>query len=80
MQGQQKSASIRTLRQRQAAHFTPLYADIWLHRSSPPSAINDALEEALDDATVWASTEGKTAKTNVWIRAMDAALVFGEPK
>jgi uncharacterized protein len=35
-----------------ASGFTPVYADIWLHRTSPLSAINHALEEALDDATV----------------------------
>ena len=59
-----------------------MYADIWLHRISPLSAINHALEEALDDATVPASAVGKVAKTPVKIvGALGAALELGdEPK
>jgi hypothetical protein len=65
-----------------ASGFTPVYADIWLHRTSPLSAINHALEEALDDATVPASAVGKAAKTPVKkVGALGAALEFGdEPK
>jgi predicted transcriptional regulator len=65
-----------------ASGFTPVYADIWLHRSSPLSAINHALEEALDDATVPASAVGKAAKTPVKkVGALGAALELGdEPK
>lgn len=62
-----------------AVGFTPVYADIWLHRTSPLSAINHALEEALDDATVPASSVGKVAKTLVKkVEALGAALEFGE--
>ena len=62
-----------------AAGFTPVYADIWLHRISPLSAINHAFEESLDDATVPASAVGKTAKTPVKkVGALGAALEFGE--
>ena len=59
-----------------------MYADIWLHRTSPLSAINRALEEALDDATVPTSAVGKAAKTPVKkIGALGAALELGdEPK
>jgi uncharacterized protein len=62
--------------------FTPVYADIWLHRTSPLSAINHALEEALDDATVPASAVGRAAKTPVKkVGALGAALELGdEPK
>ncbi len=58
---------------------TPVYADIWLHRISPLSAINHALEEALDDATIPASKIGKTAKTPVKkVGAWGAELEFAE--
>jgi uncharacterized protein len=61
------------------AGYTPVYADVWLHRASPLSAINHALEEALDDATVPTSAVGKAAKTTVKkIGAVGAALEFGE--
>lgn len=62
-----------------AAGFTPVYADIWLHRISPLSAINHALEEALDDATVPTSAVGKVAKTPVKkVGALSTSLEFGE--
>ncbi len=62
-----------------AEGFTPVYADIWLHRTSPLSAIDHALEEALDGATVPASSVGKAAKTTVKkVEALGAALEFGE--
>ena len=56
-----------------------MYADIWLHRTSPLSAVNHALEESLDDATVPASAAGKAVKTAVKkVGALGAALEFGE--
>ena len=61
------------------AGFTPVYADIWLHRTSPLSAINHALEEALDDATVPTSAVWKVAKTPVKkVGALSTSLEFGE--
>jgi uncharacterized protein len=62
-----------------AAGFMPVYADIWLHRASPIVAINHALEEALDDATVPLTAVGKAAKTPVRkVAALGTALEFGE--
>jgi uncharacterized protein len=62
-----------------AASFMPVYADIWLHRASPIVAINHALEEALDDATVPLTAVGKAAKTPVRkVAALGTALEFGE--
>jgi hypothetical protein len=62
-----------------AAAFTPVYVDIWLRPTSPLVAINLALKEALDDATVPASAVGKVAKTAVKkVQALGAALEFGE--
>lgn len=43
----------------------PVYADLWLQRGAPLAAINHALEEALDDATVPKSGAGRVAKTSV---------------
>lgn len=45
--------------------WLPVYADLWLQREAPLDAINHALEEALDDATVPASKPGKAARTPV---------------
>lgn len=45
--------------------WLPVYADVWLQRISPLDAINHALEEALDDATVPKGRVGKIAKTLV---------------
>jgi uncharacterized protein len=62
-----------------SAGFAPVYADIWLNRTKPLDAINHALEEALDDATVPASAAGKTAKTKVKkVAALGAELELGE--
>lgn len=57
----------------------PVYADVWLQRTAPLDAINHALEEALDDATVPARRLGKLGKTPVKkIGAAGASLEFGE--
>ena len=66
----------------EAMGFTPVYADVWLHRTSPLSAINHALEEALDDATVPTTAIGKAAKTPVKkVGTLGTSLEFGdEPK
>jgi hypothetical protein len=57
----------------------PVYADLWLNRSSPLDAINHALEEALDDVNVPRSSAGKIAKTPVKkVGALSASLEFGE--
>ncbi len=45
--------------------WLPVYADLWLQREAPLDAINHALEEALDDATVPAGKAGKAARTPV---------------
>ncbi len=45
--------------------WLPVYADLWLQRGAPLAAINHALEEALDDASVPAQSAGKLAKTPV---------------
>ena len=68
-----------------AAHaegFITVYADLWLHRTAPLDAINHALEEALDELTVPATTLGKIAKTPVKkVGGLGASLEFGdEPK
>jgi uncharacterized protein len=55
--------------------FIPVYADVWLHKASPLDAINHALEEALDDQLVPASSVGKAAKTIVKkVGALSASL------
>jgi uncharacterized protein len=62
-----------------SAGFLPVYADIWLNRAAPLAAINHALEEALDDATVPASSVGKTARTPVKkVAALGTELEFGD--
>jgi hypothetical protein len=61
-----------------ARGWLPVYADLWLRRGSPLAAINHALEEALDDATVPASKAGKMAGTTVSkISAMGASIDLG---
>lgn len=61
------------------AGLLPVYADLWLNRSSPLDAINHALEEALDDINVPKSAVGKIARTPVKkIGALSASLEFGE--
>ncbi|MET3106333.1 hypothetical protein AAKU67_000815 [Oxalobacteraceae bacterium GrIS 2.11] len=57
----------------------PVYADVWLHRTAPLSAIVHALEEAMDDATVPATRTGKAAKTAVkGVGVLGANLQFGD--
>jgi len=61
------------------AGLVPVYADIWLHKTSPLAAINHALEEALDDARVPASQIGKVARTPVKkLGGLGASVEFGE--
>lgn len=48
-----------------ARGWLPVYADLWLQREAPLDAVNHALEEALDDATVPAGKLGKAARTPV---------------
>jgi uncharacterized protein len=62
--------------------YLPVYADVWLHKREPLSAINHALEEALDDATVPKTEIGKVGKTRVTkIGGFGASLEIGdEPK
>ena len=61
------------------AGLVPVYADIWLHKASPLGAINHALEEALDDVRVPASSVGKIAKTPVKkLGGLGASVEFGE--
>lgn len=48
-----------------ASGLAPVYADVWLNRAEPVGAINHALEEALDDATVPRGKLGKNARTPV---------------
>jgi len=61
------------------AGLLPVYADLWLHRAAPLEAINHALEEAMDDATVPATKAGRRAGTVVKrISAFGAGLDLGE--
>jgi hypothetical protein len=63
----------------QAAGFTTVYADVWLHRTSPLEAITHALEEALDDATVPTTTAGRTAKTPIKkLGALGTSVEWGD--
>jgi len=58
--------------------FVTVYADLWLHKKAPLEAINHALEEALDDATVPTHAVTKVARAPV---RKVAGLEFGdEPK
>jgi hypothetical protein len=47
------------------AKWLPVYADLWLQKSAPLDAINHALEEALDDATVPTGAAARLAATPV---------------
>jgi uncharacterized protein len=59
--------------------FVPVYADVWLHKTSPLDAINHALEEALDDQLVPTSATGRAAKTIVKkVGALGTSLEFGD--
>lgn len=61
------------------AGMLPVYADLWLHKSSPLEAVNHALEEALDDLLVPASNIGKMAKTQVKkIGVLGASVDLGD--
>ena len=61
-----------------SAGFLPVYADLWLNRGSPLDAINQALEEALDDVNVPKSSLGKLAKTQVKkVGALGASVELG---
>lgn len=61
------------------AGLVPGYADIWLYKASPLGAINHALEEALDDARVPASSIGRMARTPVKkLGGLGASVEFGE--
>lgn len=59
--------------------WLPVYADLWLQKSAPLEAINHALEEALDDATVPAGEVGKLARTPVKkLGALGASIDLGD--
>jgi uncharacterized protein len=61
------------------AKWLPVYADLWLQKSSPLEAINHALEEALDDVTVSGSGLGRLAKTSVKkVGALGASVDFAD--
>ena len=61
------------------AGMLPVYADVWLQRTAPLDAINHALEEALDDATVPGGKVGKLARTPIRkIGAIGASLELGD--
>ena len=62
-----------------AGGLLPVYADVWLHRTAPLEAINHALEEALDDATVPTSRAQRTARTPVKkLAALGASVELGD--
>lgn len=61
------------------AGWRPVYADLWLQKDDPLSAINHALAEALDDATVPRGELGKVAKTPVKkVGLLGASIDLGE--
>ncbi len=61
------------------AGWLPVYADLWLQKTAPLDAINHALEEALDDATVPRGAAARLAKTVIKkIGALGASLDLGE--
>ena len=60
------------------AGFLPVYADLWLNRTTPLNAINHALEETLDDVTIPRSAAGKLAKTQVKkVGILSGSVEFG---
>ncbi|WP_344763769.1 hypothetical protein [Actimicrobium antarcticum] len=60
------------------AGFLPVYADLWLNRTAPLDAINQALEEALDDVNVPHSVLGRMVKTPVRkVGVLGASLGLG---
>ena len=61
------------------AGMLPVYADLWLHKTAPLEAVNHALEEALDDMRVPASSIGKLAKTPVKnLGVLGASIELGD--
>lgn len=63
----------------QAAGLVAVYADVWLHKAAPLTAINHALEEALDDVAVPAGALGRLARTPVRrLAALGASLEVGD--
>lgn len=61
------------------ARMLPVYADLWLERTQPLDAINHALQDALDQATVPASKTGRMVKTSVKrLGLLGASIDFGE--
>ena len=61
------------------AGYRSVYVDVWLHRAAPLSAINHALEEALDDASVPAGRAGKVGRTPVRkVGALGASVELGD--
>lgn len=57
----------------------PVYADLWLSKSTPLDAVNHAVEEALDDALVPKSAAGRAAKTRVRkLGVMSASIELGD--
>ena len=57
----------------------PVYADLWLQKTAPLDAINHALEEALDDATVPKRSVGRLAHTSVKkLGALGASIELGD--
>ena len=61
------------------AGFLPVYADLWLNRALPLDAINQALEEALDEVNVPKTKLGKLGKTAVKkVGALGASIELGE--
>lgn len=65
--------------QAQEAGMLAVYADLWLHKAAPLEAVNHALEEALDDARVPASSIGKLAKTPVKkLGVLGASIELGD--
>lgn len=59
--------------------FFPVYADLWINRVAPLDAINQALEESLDDVNVPKTLLGKLGKTTVKkVGALGAIIELGE--
>jgi len=57
----------------------PVYVDVWQNRADVPSAINYALQEAIDDLQVPSTTVGRRLKTTVRkVGFGGAALEFGD--
>jgi hypothetical protein len=62
-----------------ASGYLTVYADLWLNRAAPLDAINQALEEALDDVNIPKTKLGKLGKTAVKkVVALGASLELGD--